>query len=56
VPAGAQAVLDLPATESWLESGTDATHASGVIESTTSAQGLRLRLGSGTYQFSAARM
>lgn len=56
VPPGAQAVLDLPAAASWAESGKDAAHAPGVLDSEQSAQGLRLRLGSGAYRFSAPRL
>jgi alpha-L-rhamnosidase len=52
VPPGTKALLQLPATAKWLESGQAASHAPGVLDSEPSAQGLRLDLGSGSYRFS----
>jgi alpha-L-rhamnosidase len=54
VPPGAQSLLKLPAAANWLESGTLATHAPGVIDSKETADGLSLRLGSGSYRFSTS--
>ena len=56
VPPGAQAVLDLPAADRWLESGKDAAHADGVVDAKQGEKGPRLRLGSGEYRFSAAHL
>jgi len=54
VPPGAQAQLRLPSAAGWLEGGKDAAHVAGVLESKESADGLVLRLGSGSYRFTAA--
>jgi len=56
VPPGAQAQLRLPAAASWLESGKSAVRAPGVLDCKEGADGLRLRLGSGSYRFSAAAL
>jgi hypothetical protein len=54
VPAGAQALLKLPAGAGWLEGVEEAARASGVIDAKQNGSGLRLRLGSGRYRFSAS--
>jgi len=51
VPPGAQALLSLPGAGRWQESGRDAAGASGVLDSKQNNDGLRLRLGSGSYRF-----
>lgn len=51
-PPGAQSEVRLPAATNWLEGGKDAAGAAGVLESKQNSNGLRLRLGSGTYRFS----
>jgi hypothetical protein len=56
VPPGAQALLKLPAAAGWQESGTPAVHAPGVIAAQQSAEGLSLRLGSGSYRFSTSAL
>ena len=55
VPAGAQAHLNLPATD-WRESGTIASHAPGVLNSKDGPAGINLTLGSGTYRFSTTQL
>jgi hypothetical protein len=56
VPPGAQSLLKLPAAAGWRESGTQAVHAPGVIDAQESAEGLSLRLGSGSYHFSTSAL
>jgi alpha-L-rhamnosidase len=56
VPPGAQAQLRLPTAASWLESGKNAVRAPGVLDCKESADGLRLRLGSGSYRFSTVAL
>lgn len=56
VPPGAQSLLKLPSAANWLESGKPADHATGVIDSKESADGLSLRLGSGIYRFSTSEL
>jgi hypothetical protein len=51
VPAGAQALLRLPAASAWMESGKQAAQAPGVLDARESANGLSLQLGSGSYSF-----
>jgi hypothetical protein len=56
VPPGAQALLLLPAATAWLESGKSPSGAAGVLDIKQTAAGPRLRLGSGTYRFSATAL
>jgi len=56
VPAGAQALLKLPTGARWLEGGVAAARARGVMEARQDASGLRLRIGSGRYRFSASEL
>ena len=56
VPAGAQALLRLPAASAWMESGKQAAQAPGVLDARESANGLSLQLGSGSYSFYTAAL
>jgi hypothetical protein len=56
VPPGAEAVLRLPVGDRWLESGKEPARISGVLEIKQGADGLGLRLGSGSYRFSSTAL
>jgi hypothetical protein len=56
VPPGTRALLLLPASDNWLESGKSAASATGVLDFQEAASGLQLHLGSGKYRFSTAAL
>jgi alpha-L-rhamnosidase len=56
IPVGARARLLLPAAQSWLEGSVSAGKAVGVIDQTSTADGLQLMLASGSYHFRTATL
>jgi alpha-L-rhamnosidase len=56
IPAGARAQLLLPTANAWLEGTASATKAAGVINDTSTPEGLQLTLASGSYHFTTAAL